>query len=205
MTDQDTAREDLAFMRAIVEEGQPFARNFGFIYGWSGAIYAAQCLFFAGAIMTNATLPQAVWLVASALPTVIFLAILAVGVLNRRRFPKPKGPVPRAIDAAFSGTGLANLAMIAVFGITAVQRGDFTFWLFYASVVCALQGAVWYGAAVLRRRGWMGLVAVGWLVSALATGLLVHNIGAYLLVLAFALTAFMAVPGFALLRMNSDA
>ncbi len=201
----DQAREDLAFLRSVVSEGQPFAHNFGFIYGWSGAIYAVQCLFFVVVIPLHIDLPQPVWLIASFLPTVLFVGVLIIGMIKNRKKPKPKGPVPRAIDAAFNGTGLANLVVLAVFGYTAIHRNDFTFWLFYSVAVCAIQGAVWYGAAVLRRRLWMKLVGFGWLGSGLAAGLLVDNILAYLCVLSFALTAFMAVPGFALMRSKTSA
>ncbi len=201
MTDQTTqARDDLAFIRSVVAEGQPFAQSFGFIYGWAGAIYAAQCLFFVVAILTNTNLPGPVWLVASVLPTILFVGVLIIGLQKNRGQPKPKGPIPRAIDAAFNGTGLANMAMILVFGYTAFHRNDYTFWLFYAAAVSAIQGAVWYGAARLRRRGWMYVVAFGWLGAAVACGILVDHILAYLVVLSFALTAFMAVPGFALMR-----
>lgn len=201
MTDQTTqARDDLAFLRSVVAEGQPFAQSFGFFYAWSGTIYAAQCLFFVVALLTKANLPGPVWLAASVLPTVVFIGILIVWFVKNRNRAKPKGPIPRAIEAAFSGSGLANLAMITVFGVTAIHRNDYTFWLFYAAVVFAIQGAVWYGAACLRRRTWMHVVAFGWLASAVASGLLVDNILAYVSVLSVALIAFMAVPGFALMR-----
>jgi hypothetical protein len=201
MTDATTqARDDLAYMRSVVAEGRPFAQSFGFFYAWSGTIYAAQCLFFVIALLTNTNLPGPVWLAASILPTLIFVGMLMVWFVKNRQQPKPKGPVARAIDAAFNGTGLANLAMITVFGYTALHRNDYTFWLFYAAAVCAIQGAVWYSAARLRRRMWMYAVAFGWLVSAVASGLLVDNILAYLSVLTFALIALMAVPGFALMR-----
>lgn len=206
MTDATTqARDDLAFLRSVVAEGQPFAQSFGFIYGWSGAIYACQCLFFIVVMLTNANLPGHVWLAASVLPTILFVGVLIIWLMKYRSQPKPKGPIPRAIDAAFNATGLANLAMITVFGYAAIHRNDYTFWLFYAAAVAAIQGAVWYSAARLRRRGWMYIVAFGWLGSAVASGILVDNILAYLAVLSFALVAFMAVPGFALMRANSRA
>src|SRR3990167_73001 len=206
MTDASTqARYDLAFLRNVVAEGQPFTQSFGFFYACIGTIYAVQCLFFVVALLTNADLPGPVWLAASALPTVIFVGILIVWFAMNRNQTKPKGPIPRAIDAAFNGAGLANIAMITVFGYTAIHRNDYTFWLFYAAAVCAIQGAVWYGAARLRRRMWMHVVAFGWIASAVASGLLVDNILAYLSVLSFALIAFMAVPGFALMRASNRA
>lgn len=196
----EQAREDLAFLRNLTAESDPFARSFGTIYGWAGLLFGLQCLAFLVAMLANYTMPGWLALALSVVPTVAFLAILIVALVRNRKRPKPKGPIPRAIDAAFDGTGLANLVMITVFGVAAAQRGDFTFWLFYAVTVCAIQGAVWYGAAILRRRWWMGGVAAGWLVSGLATGLLVDNIMAYLGVLTVALFAFMAAPGFFILR-----
>lgn len=135
-------------------------------------------------------------------PTVLFLLVLVTAGRADRGGGGAKGPVGRAINAAFSGTGLAILVLIVVFGVSAYRQGSITMWLYHPVVVCVLQGAVWYGAAVLRRRWWMGAVAAGWLLSGLLAGLLVENLEAYLLVLTVALFAFMAVPGYVLLRLS---
>lgn len=198
----DQARDDLAFLRTVVAEGQPFGGYFGLVYGVAGLLYGVQCAITIPALIWDGIYPTYVHIIIGALPTVLFLALVTYTTIKDMKTGLPRGPVPRAITAAFSGTGLANLAMVIVFGAAAFRRDDASLWLFYGSVVCAIQGAVWYGGAVLRRRRWMGLVAGGWIASALLSGLFVDNLIIYLAVLTFALFAFMAAPGLAMMHKN---
>ncbi|MBB4659119.1 hypothetical protein [Parvularcula dongshanensis] len=199
---EDQARADLAFLRNVVSGERPFGRSMGIVYGAAGLLYGTQCAVSLAHLWRPGGLSPWVNLANAVLPTVLFVLVLVTAGRADRHGGGVKGPVGRAIDAAFSGTGLAILVLIVVFGVSAYRQDSMTMWLYHPVVVCVLQGAVWYGAAVLRRRCWMGGVAAGWLLSGLAAGLLVENLEAYLLVLTVALFAFMAVPGYVLLRLS---
>ena len=201
-TDRAQAEEDLAFLKSIVGEQNPFARKFGLIYMAGGLCYGAQCLFGWLFLQLGDGLPTALHLINAILPSIVFFAVLGFAVVRDRNKNDGQSVVARGIDAAFQGTGLANIVLVAVFGVAALRAGDLALWLFYPVTVCVLQGTVWFGAARLRRRWWMGAVSAGWLVAGLLAGLLVNNIGAYIAVVGIALFALMALPGWVVMRLN---
>ncbi|MEM8648368.1 MAG: hypothetical protein AAGF86_18800 [Pseudomonadota bacterium] len=198
------AHADLAFLRSVVGEYMPFARNFGLIYMTSGIVYGIQCLFGWLFIKIGPGVPMMAHLTNSILPTVIFIGVIIFGTIRNRKEGKLVGPVARGIEATFQGTGLANGVMIVIFGVAALRASDLAIWLFYPVMVCVLQGAVWYGAAVLRRRWWMGFVAGGWFIAALGAGLSINNIENYIAILGIALVGLMAWPGFVVMRINQQ-
>ena len=50
------------------------------------------------------------------------------------------------------------------------------------------------------RKSWLGFVAAGWFVATITLGVLMSNVGAFVLVLAVALTLLMAIPGWIIWR-----
>ena len=95
--------------------------------------------------------------------SVAFLSILTWAILkDRKDGTSNRGPVAtRTLNAAFSATGMANCAVIIVFGVGAYRDQDFAIWLYYAAIVFALQAAAWYMAWTLKRKGWMLATALG--------------------------------------------
>jgi hypothetical protein len=108
--------------------------------------------------------------------------------------------VTRTMNAAFSATGMANMAVIIVFGVGAARDSDFAVWLYYPAVIFALQAAAWFVAWSLRRRPWMLMTAGGGWLTAVALGLLVRQPLAYLYVCTAALFLLFALPGWIMLR-----
>jgi hypothetical protein len=104
------------------------------------------------------------------------------------------------LNAAFSATGMANAAVIIIFGVGAVRDHDFAVWLYYAAIVFALQAAAWYMAWTLRKKPWMLAVALGGWAVAVALGVLVRQPMWYLGVCTVALFALFALPGWILFR-----
>jgi hypothetical protein len=202
-TDLERAHADLAYLADVVREGRPFAYSTGVVYCAAGVVYGFQCLIALAHLSFWPNLLSPIGHLANAIvPTVLFIAVILIAPYIDKRRPVPKGPVQRAIAAGFSGTGLANMVLIIVIGAEAIRRRDMSIWLFYAVTVCALQGAVWYGAAILRRRWWMGAVSAGWLLTGLLAGLHLTNLPVFLLILTIGLFAFMAVPGYILIRIT---
>lgn len=195
------AEADLAFMRALVDGSRG---NIGLsgatAYTAAGLLYGGQCLFHLVELVLRIRWPEALTLTVAIGVNVGLVAAIAWAVRRDRRSGFTGSTANRALNAAFGGAGLAALAMILVFAVNAVRRDDFTIWLFFPSVVFALQGACWFVAYMLRRTGWTLAVALGWFAAAVALGLSIAHAAAYLAVAAAALFLLMALPGRAMIR-----
>jgi len=197
-----TPEADLAFMRSIVEgSGRP-PMTLAVCYLAGGLLYGLQCLFHVGQVIGLIRWPDLANLAFVVGITVAFLAVLAWAILkDRKAGTSNRGPLAtRVTSAAFSATGMANAAVIIVFGVGAVRDQDFAVWLYYAAIVFALQAAAWYVAWVLKKKGWMLAVSLGGWVTAVALGVLVRQPVAYLGVCTAALFLLFALPGWALFR-----
>ena len=202
MTDIKSAEENLAFVRTILEEREQGLKNGGAIYAAAGILYGLQCLIAWLDLSSLLPLPEAVLSWNSILPTIFFLLFLGWALWRDRENMQQHGVASRAVTAAFASAGFANIALVIVFAFYAYQQDDFSIWLFYPVMVCALQGAVWYVMAMVQKRWWMGGIAAGWLLTTLATGLLIPSPAHYLLALCIGLFAFMALPGMILVRIG---
>ncbi|RZJ40264.1 MAG: hypothetical protein EON87_18430 [Brevundimonas sp.] len=199
MTSQ--AEKDLAFLREIAEGGTPKAAyTAGVIYFASGMLYGIQCLFHIGQILGLIRWPGwAVW------AFILFILIATIGSMvwgtlyDRRHGVKSTGS-NKALGAVLNSSGLANVAFLLTFGINAARMENFAIWLFYPSVVFAVQGAAWFVAWQLRRRTWMLLTALGGIATSIALGQLVQNGFLYLCVCTAALFLLFAVPGWIMIR-----
>jgi len=203
MTDKSrTPEADLAFMRSIVDgNGRP-PMTLAVCYLAGGLLYGLQCLFHVGQVLGLIRWPDLANLAFVVGITVAFLAILTWAILkDRKAGPSNRGPLAtRVTSATFSATGMANAAVIIVFGVGAVRDQDFAVWLYYAAIVFALQAAAWYVAWVLKKKGWMLAVSLGGWVTAVALGVLVRQPVAHLGVCTVALFLLFALPGWALFR-----
>lgn len=195
-------QDDLAFMRSIVEGGGRTSMTLAICYLAGGLLYGLQCLFHVGQVTGLIRWPELANLIFVVMITVSFLAVLTWAVLkDRRDGPPNRGPLAtRSLNAAFSATGMANSAVIIVFGVGAIRDQDFAIWLYYAAIVFALQAAAWYIAWTLRRKGWMLATALGGWVTAVALGVLVREPLWYLGVCTVALFALFALPGWIMFR-----
>src|SRR5690606_19829105 len=121
-----------------------------------GLLYGLQCLFHLGQAYGLIRWPDLANLAFVVGITVAFLAVLTWAILrDRRDGGANRGPVAaRTLNAAFSSAGMANAAVIIIFGVGAVRDQDFGVWLYYAAIVFALQAAAWHMAWTLRKKGW---------------------------------------------------
>lgn len=201
MNDQiKTAQDDLAFLRTVAEGGSGgIGVAGGALYAGAGLIYGLECVghyFQATGALNLST--QGNLLLAFG-PTVLFLIIMTVVIIVERKSPSG-GVATRAVNSAFQGVGIANLAMVIIFAAAASRHQDFRYWLFHPAVVFVLQGSVWYVIFMLRKRAWMMLVAAGWVVSGVALGLLVDRSDLYLLIASLSLFVWMMIPGCVMMR-----
>jgi hypothetical protein len=195
----ESARDDLAYMRGLVSSGGQFLATGGELFLWAGLLYGLQCIGHWLNIVGVIALPPLGMLALAFGPTIIFVIVLVVVIWRERKAPQG-GVASRALQAAFQGAGLANLVMAFVFAYGSYKAQSMTIWLYHPVVVCMFQGVAWYVAWAIRRQAWLGLVALGWFATTVALGVLVNDPAAFLLTIAIALIALMALPGWLMMR-----
>ena len=198
----NSPEDDLAFMRSIVEGGGRPQLTLGVAYLAGGLLYGLQCLFHVGQATGVIRWPDLANLAFVVGISLSFFLVLAWAILKDRRDGNTqRGPMAaRTMSAAFSATGMANLAVILIFGFGSARDQDFAVWLYYPAVIFALQAAAWYVAWNLKRKGWMLACSLGGWLTAVALGLLVRQPDWYLGVCTVALFALFALPGWIMVR-----
>jgi uncharacterized membrane protein len=204
----ETARDDLAFVRALMSESGQVQDSLGQALLAGGACYGIQCLVQA-ILATGMKVPVLVHLTAGILPTVIFIILITrITIRDRGRSQHSVGT--RAINAAFGGGGLAAMTTALIFGWLAYRTQNMGTWLLHPIMICVVQGTVWYIAFAVRRRALYGLVSAGWFATSLVLAVMLGLgdetlIVPFLLVLATALLGLMALPGWILMRAGQQA
>ena len=198
-----SAEADLAFLRSIVEGGGKPSITMAIVYLAGGLLYGVQCLFHIGQIVGIIRWPDLANLAFVICITVaVCITIVWAAIRDKRESGGGnRGPLAtRTLNAGFSSAGMANLAMIIIFGAGAARDNGFAIWLYYPAVVFGLQAAAWSVAWVLKKRGWMLATAAGGWLTAVALGLLVRQPDQYLYVCTAALFLLFALPGWIMLR-----
>lgn len=198
-----SAEADLAFMRSIVEGGGRPSLTLAICYLAGGLLYGLQCLFHVGQAFGVLRWPDLANLAFVAAISAAFLVVLvwAIGRDRRDDAAGRRGPLAsRAMNAGLSGAGMANAAILIVFGVGAVRDQDFGVWLYYPAMIFALQSAAWFMAWNLKKKGWMLATSLGGWATAVALGLLVREPQWYLGVCTLALFGLFALPGWIMYR-----
>jgi hypothetical protein len=165
-----SAQEDLAFMRALVEAGGRTQLVGGGFYLFAGLLYGGQCLADWVLMVAGLYSIPPLGLVVNLGPTVLLVIAIPLWIWRNRGQQPPGGTVARATHAAFGSAGIANLVVVATFGWASARAHSFMIWELYPVVVFALQGAVWLSVFMLRRRAWHLAVAAGWFASSFLLG-----------------------------------
>ena len=189
-----TAQDDLAYMRTVVEQGGRPRMAGALIYMAAGLIYGAETLVHWGQSINLIRLSDQATLAVVAGCSALFVLVMVLLIARDKAKGVGAGSGSRALNAAFGGAGLANVALMAIFGVNAWRQQDLLVWMLYPCVVFALQGAAWYVAFMLRRKVWMLTVSLGCLSTAIVMGLVIGT-PTFNLVAALACFAWLAVPG----------
>ncbi|HVZ99435.1 MAG TPA: hypothetical protein VG841_03870 [Caulobacterales bacterium] len=203
--DLQSARDDLAYMRALVSENAQFGAVGGELFLWAGLLYGLQCIGHFFNIVGLWPLPPVGQAALGLGPTAAFLVVLGMVIWRVRKGPRPTGVATRALNAAFQGAGIANLVMAFVFAYGANTTHNLMIWLYQPVVVCMFQGVAWYVAWNIRRKAWIGLVSAGWFLTTITCAVLVTNAAAFVLTIGIALLLLLAAPGYAMMRSGKAA
>jgi hypothetical protein len=199
----DTAqsmRDDIAFVRALAEEGR------------DGPLLGGSILFATGLIYAGASVAD--WLAVTRLPAaaatpwmagiwggalVVQALMVATMTYRLRRRVGLIGRSNRVFAMVWNGVGLAIVACLASFLLTA--RLDHIEGVFagFPAVVLAIYGVGWTVTATASRQRWMWVVALLCYAFAIAVGGFVGS-RTLLLVFALALLLLLAAPGAILLK-----
>jgi hypothetical protein len=193
----DQVRQDIAFLRAVVDDHDSTLGLDGAILTAVGSIFGCVSLFYWSVSVGIATVAGA-W---SAWAWIAGVAVLVPSVLVlQRRFPHSPGPASRAMSAAWQGvgTGITIATVAFALGAWRLQVPSMMLWAFPV-VLFTLYGAAWTVAFAVRRRWAFALIAAGCYAAALGCGLLMGQPGEWL-VLSLGLFLFVAIPGIVVVR-----
>lgn len=192
-------RDDIAFMRAMAQEGRKTPMLGGSILIAAGLIFGSASLvhyaILGGLIDLSNAAPSVVWLVA------LVTFILALTVLNLRigRKPGVYAPVNKASSAAWMGVGLSIFTMSISIGVVAFKVQSELPALLFPSLIFALYGVGWAVSATMSDKKWLWLLAIGAWIAAPAIALLTGQPEQYL-AYAAGLLLLTVVPGIAMVR-----
>ncbi|MDO9222664.1 MAG: hypothetical protein Q7U20_03015 [Caulobacter sp.] len=200
MTDEmKTLKDDIAFMRALAQEGQRTPLLGGAILLTAGVVFAGASLahwaVMAGVVIVSPWAFPGIWTVALS----VFLITLTV--LRRRMDGQPGASSPgnRAAGMAWTGVGWAIFTMAVVLAVISYRTHSPAPMMVFPSVILTFYGLGWTVAAAMSRKGWIWLTAIGSYVWAVVTAWFAAGSEVYL-IYALALLMLAALPGFLLMR-----
>jgi hypothetical protein len=203
-SDTQSARDDLAFLRSLVDEDwRPGVWAFGALYVSLGATLVAHVLISwaaAAGYLPRGVAVVTAYVVLYAVASVVWAWISGlVRRESRRRAVQAASVKGRAGMAVLGSAFLGHLAMLVVFVIVAVRQQNGVFLELAPLVLFTLQSVVWFVVHAMRRERWQGLVGWGWLLAVLGLAPLV---GTSLFGLGIAATAvvLMILPGAYMMR-----
>lgn len=194
MTDpMQTLKDDIAFMRALAQEGAGAPLLGGSILVAAGLIFAAASVahwaILTGLLALGPWWFPVVWLSALA----VFLA--ALWILNRRLRGRPGAGSPgnRASGAAWAAVGWTIFAIGAALAIISIRARSETPMLVFPSLILGLYGLGWTTAAAMTGKRWLRATAIGAYGATPLVAWFAIDPAVYLVLLA-------AVPGCLLMR-----
>ena len=192
-------RDDIAFMRALAEEGRQAPLLGGSMLVSAGAIFGTASVFQWAILAKVLHVPSVslmiVWTVALILHTVM-IVVLKRGMAAR---PGAGSSGNRAMRNAWMGVGWGCFVIFFALGVASWKTRDVNLINFSPSIVLALYGAAWSVAAAMSRATWLKFVAVASFVGAVLMAALMGSLWIWL-AYAAALYLLAMVPGLVLMR-----
>lgn len=200
MTDPNHAiRDDIAFMRALAEEGRHTPMLGGPILLAAGLIFGAANGVGAWLTATDAPFASSVW----ALPlgaVVVFMAVLSILKARLRGRPGATSPVNRATGTMWRAVGWSIMLMAVALGVAAWKLDDWRVMTALPIIIFVLYGAGWQVAAAMTRSAWLRWVSLGSYAAALLAAVFAGDPVISSLISTAGLLVLVAAPGYLLMR-----
>lgn len=196
MTDLETARADLAFMKELAEDRGPLPWILGAHMIAVGGTFGLNLIYTWAGLRGFLPWPEDwnVWAWAPA--TVVYVPVVFwLSWLGGR---SAKGPASRAFGAAWAGVGIMTAVVVATLTVASYRTGQNLFAV-WPSLAMALYGGAWFVFSILQRRSWGLGVAAGCFATALACAVLIGSPEHWLAMGAGSLL-FLVLPGIAMVR-----
>lgn len=194
-----TLKDDIAFMRALAQEGTSAPLLGGSILVAAGVTFAGAGVVHwsiqTGLVNLPKTTLGVVWLGA----LVVFMGLLVWLRRGGRSRPGAQSPGNRASSAAWSAMGWSIFVIALAIAILSARTHSYIPTLIFPPLILGLYGMGWSVAAAMSRKRWIWMTAIGSYVAALVVAWLAVDPVVYL-VYAAALLLLMALPGYILMR-----
>lgn len=192
MTNAPTAKDDdLAFVRAVVEDRGPLPHLFGAHLLAPGVIFGLNFLYVWAGELGVVPLP-AEWRSWTWLPGAVAYVVIATPLFLRGRGVSV-GPTGRVFIAAWAAMALMIAPTVAVMWIASSESGS-NHLGGWPALSFVHYGGAWCVAGLIRRKLWYGGVALGCFVTAVVSAALTGT-PAMWLAMAAGLFLFVAAPG----------
>jgi hypothetical protein len=201
MTEPNAIRDDIAFMRALAEEGRSGPLVGGSILAASGlSLGTASLVVWADLtwrLFPNGWAIAAIWMVS--------LAVFLTCLFGSKVMKIPTGSAPKAIGIAWSAAGWSiffvglSLVVMAVHGKDAYVTNAFM------PFILAIYGSAWFLAAALTQPRWLCVAAFAAIGMALVTAWFAADGAVLYLVYALSLYVLTAAPRLVLARQARQA
>lgn len=193
-------RADIAFMKALAQEGQQTPLLGGAILVAAGLIFSVASLLAWGLATERLNLgtpwaPLIVW------GGAMVLFFVALALVRRRIGGKPGAGSPgnRASGMAWTAVGWTIFSLAAAMAVIGYRTHSAIVTAMFPSIILALYGAGWSVAAAMARKSWLWLTAVGSYVAAVVVAWFCTSATIFLVYAAF-LLLLAVLPGFMLMR-----
>ncbi|MET3664876.1 hypothetical protein [Caulobacter sp. 1776] len=200
MTDDVKAiRDDLAFLRALAEDGQRTPLVGGSRLAAAGGCYGlasfVQWLILAQVIAVPPVSVFGVWLLAM----LVHLSIQALSIRRLAAKPGAESTANRASHHVWSAVGVGCFVLMAALAVASWKARTDVLIGFAPSIVLVLYGAAWWVAASVSNLAWIRAVALASFATAIGLGLLIGSAWVWL-AYAGALFLLALLPGLAMMR-----
>ena len=199
MSDMQSVRDDIAFMRALAEEGRAAPLLGGAILLTAGLVFGGASVAHFAISASGAHLTPWIYPILWIGSAVVFTVILQVLKTRYRGRPGISSPSNRAMGGVWQGVGWAAFALFIALGIASWKLDSPVIFGLFPSAILVLYGAAWTLAARMSDLKWMRWIALMAFVFAALMPLLLNDTRIYL-VYAAALGLTAALPGVLLMR-----
>jgi len=194
-----TLKDDIAFMRALAQEGSSAPLLGGSILVAAGVTFAVAGVVHWSVMSGLVNLPKGtvglVW------PAALFVFLGLLVWLRRRGNARPgaQSPGNRAAGAAWAAIGWSIFVISLAIAILSARTQSYIPTLIFPPLILGLYGMGWSVAAAMSGKRWIWMTAIGSYAGALLVAWLAIDPVVYL-VYSAALLLLMALPGYILMR-----